>query len=193
MNRQYLTIGSLAVISLFVAGLSVFGQECPRGLINDPAPGSCGLYNDRNNNGICDLSETAKATESSGGEISSQTENGNLPFEVGDNEAKKSADYHILEIVLLTTAAYFFSLAAVKKNILTAARNRALWNIILLFSFIATAATSILFLLRTDYDIVIGSLSEISFWHIEFGLIMVTVSIFHALWHIAYYRNIPKK
>ncbi len=30
---------------------------CPFGLVNDPYPGACRRYVDRNNNGICDLSE----------------------------------------------------------------------------------------------------------------------------------------
>lgn len=31
--------------------------KCPRGLVNDPYPGRCRLYVDRNRNGICDNSE----------------------------------------------------------------------------------------------------------------------------------------
>lgn len=31
--------------------------QCPNGLVNDPYPGSCGLYQDKNHNQICDLSE----------------------------------------------------------------------------------------------------------------------------------------
>ena len=31
--------------------------ECPRGLVNDPYPGSCGMYIDNNQNNICDYSE----------------------------------------------------------------------------------------------------------------------------------------
>lgn len=30
---------------------------CPRGLVNDPAPGVCALYVDNNNNAVCDRSE----------------------------------------------------------------------------------------------------------------------------------------
>lgn len=31
--------------------------RCPKGKINDPYPGHCRLYTDRNNNNICDYSE----------------------------------------------------------------------------------------------------------------------------------------
>jgi hypothetical protein len=30
---------------------------CPNGMVDDPAPGSCGLYTDENDNNICDYSE----------------------------------------------------------------------------------------------------------------------------------------
>jgi len=33
--------------------------ECPFGLINDPAPGRCRRYVDKNDNGFCDYSEPA--------------------------------------------------------------------------------------------------------------------------------------
>jgi len=33
--------------------------RCPRGMVNDPYPGRCHYYVDKNGNGICDLSETA--------------------------------------------------------------------------------------------------------------------------------------
>lgn len=33
--------------------------RCPRGMVNDPYPGRCHHYVDKNGNGLCDLSETA--------------------------------------------------------------------------------------------------------------------------------------
>lgn len=31
--------------------------DCPKGMVNDPYPGSCGQYIDADDNGICDHSE----------------------------------------------------------------------------------------------------------------------------------------
>ena len=41
------------------AGVSreVSSYSCPRRLVNDPYPGACALYEDKNNNQLCDLSE----------------------------------------------------------------------------------------------------------------------------------------
>ena len=35
----------------------VVTSSCPRGLVHDEYPGRCGLYQDSDSNGICDLSE----------------------------------------------------------------------------------------------------------------------------------------
>lgn len=55
---------------LIISGCSVSGNDttttsivqkieasCPRGEVNDPYPGMCGLYVDKDNDDICDLSE----------------------------------------------------------------------------------------------------------------------------------------
>ncbi len=39
------------------AAQQALGVACPRGLLNDPYPGHCRAYVDRNGNGYCDLSE----------------------------------------------------------------------------------------------------------------------------------------
>lgn len=33
---------------------------CPKGITDDPYPGSCGMYIDQNENGYCDLGERTK-------------------------------------------------------------------------------------------------------------------------------------
>lgn len=44
-----------------VAAAGEARTACPFGLVNDPYPGACRRYVDRNGNGICDLSETPAA------------------------------------------------------------------------------------------------------------------------------------
>jgi hypothetical protein len=42
-----------------VTAQSGSSTRCPKGLVNDPYPGSCHHYVDSNGSGYCDLSETA--------------------------------------------------------------------------------------------------------------------------------------
>ena len=65
-RRKFLKLtGCGAVVALVGAGCSQAGSaeaSCPLGFINDPFPGECNRYVDKNGNGICDLSEVAEAT-----------------------------------------------------------------------------------------------------------------------------------
>ena len=50
-------LGSARLSSLGVSNASTGEAGCPFGLVNDPYPGRCSRYTDRNGNGLCDFSE----------------------------------------------------------------------------------------------------------------------------------------
>lgn len=52
---NYILIFSMLFFTLFAVNVSAL--ECPIGLVNDTAPGSCGLYIDKNTDSLCDLSQ----------------------------------------------------------------------------------------------------------------------------------------
>ncbi|MDD4353014.1 MAG: hypothetical protein PHN56_01010 [Candidatus Nanoarchaeia archaeon] len=56
------------LIALFLINIS-FSVDCPRGLVNDSYPGVCGLYEDSNNDNLCDLSQDLQ-TLAQNGELS---------------------------------------------------------------------------------------------------------------------------
>jgi hypothetical protein len=75
-RRRFLALGCGAICTAALAGgcasglgttddatsVSALGgsaTRCPKGLVNDPYPGSCHHYVDSNGSGYCDLSETA--------------------------------------------------------------------------------------------------------------------------------------
>jgi len=68
MRAAFLILALLLLLTgcVYEAGTSEEAAEeiekpvvtrCPKGMVNDPYPGSCGRYIDLNNNGICDNSE----------------------------------------------------------------------------------------------------------------------------------------
>ena len=77
MNRaMILLLSSIMLALIFISGCAkkeeplvnnqtsqasqpVFSAEpsCPRGVTNDPAPGACFQYDDKNADGLCDLGE----------------------------------------------------------------------------------------------------------------------------------------
>jgi hypothetical protein len=55
----------LAIFALFISGPALAANDCPFGLVNDPAPGDCSLYVDTDGNYLCDRSEGEAKAETS--------------------------------------------------------------------------------------------------------------------------------
>lgn len=239
---------------MFLGCLPVFASDCPKGLVDDPYPGACGLYIDADGNGICDYSEeeaistkseeatvsvsekemkamtVAEFANSTGidpsalaRELSSRTgtvvnkdmEMGYLHDKyglcmnsvkamIGEIETQETAvplqeqgkrgkePSYLLEISIVMTLLYILSLAMVKKEVLSAVTNKKIWNVVLLISFLVVLVTSLAMLLRTDYGLSMSNTINYSYWHIEAGIVMMLVSVFHTLWHADYYIKLLK-
>jgi len=88
---------------------------------------------------------------------------------------------------------YFVSLLISKKK-KKVRQHRKIWNVLLLITFLISGIFGILLVLRINYGIEIPLYSDLLFWHVEFGIAMTIISIFHITWHWKYFRNmIPKK
>lgn len=99
------------------------------------------------------------------------------------------ANLYIKQLVLGLVIIYLISFFMAKKNIITIITHKKIWNIILLISFILVAITSISFLLLLEYGIYF-SIPNNSFWHTELGIVMILISLFHSIWHLAYFKAI---
>lgn len=160
--------GILLIFILFLSSLAL-ALDCPYGKIDDSYQ-TCGLYTDQNSDKICDLSQDLS------------------PSEINVTQAR----FHTLEITIITTLIYLLSYFLVKRGMIQYYIHKKIWNYLLLVSFIIVALTSIAYLLRFDYNIYILKSINLNFWHIEIGLIMILISIFHSLWHLRYYINTEK-
>lgn len=105
-------------------------------------------------------------------------------------EAKEATkEYFTWQIFVILSALYFGSLYLVKKGKISVVKNRKFWNMLLLISFLITALTSIFVVLRLNYGITVSFPLNLVYWHIEIGLAMIVISIFHTLWHIPYLKS----
>lgn len=136
--------------------------DCPYGKINEPFPGSCELYIDTNENQICDYSESAPGNN---------LKEGKLPF----------------YLIFFTLAFYFLHWHAVNKTKLpkkfkwlNQASFRYFWNLVLLLSFLPTAVSSILLLLKVRS-------SFLPFLHNQTGIVFVTMAFLHLLARFRYF------
>jgi len=251
----------LVFLILFTAmAVNVNALDCPIGLINDTAPGSCALYIDKNTDALCDLSQpelndscdtNITATDLTSTEIKAMTveqvaeyykiEGQKFAEEISkiagtkvktsdsfqilhDNYevrplnvreiavamsfdskivvSEKTSDTHndtsknlypIFAIVIGTHLLYLLTFILSKKEIISTNVHRKIWNWLLLIAFIPVMITSLLWLLRVEYNFIVPTFFNVVYWHVVFGLIMIIISAFHILWHIKYYFTVKNK
>jgi len=105
------------------------------------------------------------------------------------------ATYNFLFITGALIALYAASwLLARQGKYLPIALHRKIWNGVLLVSFVGMMVFSLLNVFAYDYGInALPAAINVSFWHVEFGIVCVLVALFHALWHIPYFAQyLPK-
>lgn len=88
---------------------------------------------------------------------------------------------------------YSFSLILVRFNIWSKSSNRKLWNTILLFTFLVTAIIGLLLVIRVNYKLEWNAFEKLLTWHVDFGIAMSFVAIFHLIWHFSYFINLLKR
>jgi len=238
----------LIILTLILFASNVHALDCPIGLVNDTAPGSCGLYIDKNVDSLCDLSQDLNdscdvnltATDLTSTEIKAMTveqvaEHYNIEGEQFAKEISKVAGvtvkksdsfqylhdnyavrpivvrevalairknsnetitivdtsteqrHYLIPIILVTIIAYLSTWFLSKKEKISTILHRKIWNWLLLITFIPVTITSILWILRVEYGIIIPVFFNISYWHLIFGVIMILISVFHIIWHVKYY------
>ena len=100
------------------------------------------------------------------------------------------ATYNFLPIAIATIALYAISWFLARTGKLSVLLHRKIWNGVLLASFAGMIVFSILNVLLFDTGInVLPAFINVTFWHVEFGIVCVLVSLFHALWHIPYFAQ----
>lgn len=103
--------------------------------------------------------------------------------------------YPILALGVLTSVLYLTSFLFAKTGLIKKVFHRKLWNIVLLFAFLSMATLAILLVINVNYKLEWKSFDGIQKWHVDFGIVMSFVAIFHFLEHLSYYLNLfqPKK
>ncbi len=108
------------------------------------------------------------------------------------NEATEAPvkDYKLPFISIVLFLAYGISFVLAKKKKIKLITHRRIWNVLLLFAFLATGLTGLLLILKISHGIIIQLPGNMLFLHVETGIVMAIISIFHILWHFDYYKRI---
>lgn len=169
-------------------------DDCPFGLVNDTYPGDCGRYVDTNIDGLCDRSQTRPTTTMPS--AASSTFAGQTQATQPAQNAQKPAtgQYYLFPLTLALLAAYLASDRLSKRNILFGvAAHRKAWNVLLVLTFFGAAATGLLIALRLDQRWEIPYMADLTYWHVEAGIAMAVIGLFHCAWHSKYYLAILGK
>lgn len=176
---------SIAFLTLILIPFSTLAQDCPFGETNCEYPGNCGRYMDVNEDQICDHSQV-KPTESQNLTLAKIQPTDSVTKQ---NLNRNSRTYHLLPITVALTLAYLVSHILTKKQKISLPAHRKFWNMLLLISFLISALLGIWLVIKINFGININLSLNPLFWHVEIGIAMTIISIFHIIWHWNYFKN----
>lgn len=73
------------------------------------------------------------------------------------------------------------------------ATHRKIWNVLLLGTFLVTGIFGVILAIQLDYPLPFGIPIDLLFWHVEAGIAMTLISLFHMGWHFKYYKNLVRR
>jgi len=98
--------------------------------------------------------------------------------------------YHLIPISLILILLYLITHILSKKKIISTINHRKIWNILLLISFLISGLLGILLIIEINFGIAIPLFFNILFWHVEIGIVMFIICIFHIIERWNYFKNL---
>jgi len=98
--------------------------------------------------------------------------------------------YALIPIGLAALLAYGFTFIISRAGLISPIRHRQLWNTALLFTFFTTAVLGIILAVQVNYKLDMPVVEKLLAWHVDFGIGMSFIAVFHFTWHWSYYRRI---
>ncbi|MFC2137976.1 hypothetical protein ACFLTE_07365, partial [Bacteroidota bacterium] len=95
--------------------------------------------------------------------------------------------YLLIPISILVIFFYSISFLISKLEIISKTTHRKIWNVMLLITFFTTALLGLFLAIKVNYKLDIPAYDNYLEWHVNFGITMAFISIFHFIWHINYY------
>ncbi len=101
--------------------------------------------------------------------------------------------YDLISISVLLFLFYGISWLAVKSGLLSKVYHKRFWNSLLLISFLVSGGLGIFLTFQINYDWDIAITDSLTFWHVDVGIAMFWVVVFHIFWHLSYFSKLFKK
>jgi spermidine synthase len=104
-----------------------------------------------------------------------------------------NSPYGLIPIGLFLFLLYGISLMFSRLDVLSKAAHRKIWNYALLAVFLGTAVLGLLMAVQVNYKLNVPWTEKVLKWHVNFGIGMSLVGVFHFLWHWSYYFRRRKR
>lgn len=104
-----------------------------------------------------------------------------------------NSSYYLLTISIIVFVAYIISFFLSRISSIKKSTHKKIWNLLLLITFLVTAILGIILVIQINYKLNFPLLDKILIWHVNFGISMSIIAIFHLSWHLKYFQNIFKK
>ncbi|MCW1949246.1 MAG: hypothetical protein KIH89_002240 [Candidatus Shapirobacteria bacterium] len=102
-------------------------------------------------------------------------------------------NYNFFLISVIVLFFYFLSFFLVKSQKITQIQHRRFWNIILLTTFLVSCFLGLFLAFSVDQQLSLKFYLPLIWYHVEFGIVMAIVAIFHTFWHLPYFKSIFQK
>lgn len=100
--------------------------------------------------------------------------------------------YNVSPIAIGFLLVYSVSFVLYKTKRIKTTTHRKIWNVLLLATFLITGIFGLILVVQLDYELPFTMPINLLFWHVEAGVVMTFISLFHLGWHFNYYRNLLK-
>ena len=101
--------------------------------------------------------------------------------------------YLLFPIVIITLILYFSTFLLSNFKFIRKKTHRQIWNSLLLVTFLITAVLGLILAIQVNYKLKIPLIKELLVWHVDFGIGMTLIAVFHFIWHWSYYIHIFRK
>ncbi|MFH1013081.1 MAG: hypothetical protein V1769_01045 [Thermoplasmatota archaeon] len=189
--RTYRSLMILIILTFIFLGYGVHAWDnCPFGEENESYPGTCARYTDTDKDNICDLSQPAPENREVPNESTSDSI-GSSTGTIADTPTKgPGINYYFIPIAILLLVLYLISLALSKRKIISSSQQKKIWNMLLLITFLISGIFGIVLTIQVSYGFKLTFYSDLLFWHVEAGIAMAMISMFHIVWHRKYFKKL---
>jgi spermidine synthase len=101
--------------------------------------------------------------------------------------------YALFPIGIAIILLYALTYLLYRTGIILKKSHRQIWNTGLLLTFFITAILGLLLAVQVNFKLEIPWIKELLNWHVDFGIGMSMIAIFHFTWHWGYYRDLLRR